>query len=231
MSALFCSCRARAHSELAGTFPERFMHLGGDEVGFKCWRSNANITRFMHQHSLKTYEALEQFYMQRILDSAHRIGVRSVVWEEVFTNGVRLRPNETLVHVWKTGAKLKLAEVTANGLQALDSHCWYLDYLHTGGDWERFYDCDLHDFPGTAEQKKLVIGGEACMWGESVNEWNVVPRIFPRACAPAEKMWSAKAATTGAAALEEARHRLEEHSCRMNGRGVAAQPPNGPGYC
>lgn len=110
---------------------------------------------------------------------------------------------------------------------AIFSSCWYLDYLQTGGDWQKYYGCDPQDFPGTDEQKKLIIGGEACMWAESVDEYNVMSRIWPRASAAAEKLWSDKSVND----IDDARQRIEEHTCRMNFRGIPAQPPNGPGVC
>lgn len=89
------------------------------------------------------------------------------------------------------------------------------------------YECDPRDFAGTDEQKELVLGGEACMWAEGVNEYNLISRVWPRASAVAEVLWSAQNAST----LDFAARRIEEHTCRMNDRGIHAQPPNGPGYC
>ena len=66
------------------------------------------------------------------------------------------------------------------------------------------------------------------MWSEVVNEFNVVQRIWPRASAPAEKLWSPY---DGSKDTTEPAKRLEEHACRMNRRGIPAQPPNGPGFC
>lgn len=117
--------------------------------------------------------------------------------------------------------------MTAAGNKALLSTCWYLDHLATGGDWLKYYSCEPLDFPGTEAQKQLVLGGEACMWSESVNEYNVIARVWPRASAAAEVLWSQQ----GASEVEWAERRLEEHTCRMNRRGIDAQPPNGPGYC
>jgi hexosaminidase len=107
------------------------------------------------------------------------------------------------------------------------SGCWYLSDLSTGSDWEKFYKCEALNFSGTDDQKKLVMGGEALMWGEFVNEYSIMPRVWPRASAVAEKLWSAQYVND----TEAAKPRLQEQACRMNRRGIAAQPPNGSGVC
>lgn len=120
-----------------------------------------------------------------------------------------------------------LYDITRSGFSAILSSCWYLDHLSNGGDWHKFYGCEPSDFPGDNEQQSLLLGGEACMWSESVDNSNILQRIFPRVSATAEKLWSPASVNN----MVEAARRLEEHTCRMKIRGLPAQPPNGPGFC
>ncbi|XP_055548093.1 beta-hexosaminidase subunit beta-like [Wyeomyia smithii] len=212
--------------EVVKVFPDQYVHLGGDEVGFECWASNPDIMEYMKQNGLYSFEMLEEKFIQRVVDQIDVLNRSSLVWQEVYVNGVRL-PNGTVVHVWTGNRQDLLHRITLEGLPALLSSCWYLDHLATGGDWRKYYNCDPHDFVGTQHQKDLVLGGEACMWAEVVNEHNILQRIFPRVSATAEKLWSQEDVDDA----DEAAHRLEEHACRMNKRNIPAQPPSGPGFC
>lgn len=216
----------KLYEEIAQVFPDKYLHLGGDEVGFECWMSNTQIVQFMKKNNLTDFAMLEEIYIQKLIDKVSSLEKNSIVWQEVFTNGVKM-PKGTVVHVWTGNQQKLLYKITQEGHPALLSTCWYLDHLSTGGDWVKFYECDPHHFPGTKEQMKLVLGGEACMWGEVVDDSNVIQRIFPRASATAEKLWSQEDVEDP----EKAMPRLEEHYCRMRSRGISAQPPNGPGFC
>jgi len=74
-------------------------------------------------------------------------------------------------------------------------------------------------------ENPLFLGGEACVWSEFVDETNLLQVSWPRASAVAEVLWSNVLNET------EAKHRLEEHVCRMKRRGIPAQPASGPNYC
>ena len=76
-------------------------------------------------------------------------------------------------------------------------------------------------------QKKLVIGGSACMWTEFVDGSEVIPRLWPRAAAVAERLWSSKDTRD----VPSATHRISRQQCLMQGRGLRVEPINGPAFC
>lgn len=135
-------------------------------------------------------------------------------------------PPGTIGQVWFDYA-VHARELTAHNYDIIRSQDWYLYVLQTGGDWENFYLVEPTDFEGSEAQKKHVIGGEACLWTEYINENNVLPTTFPRVSAVAERLWSEASLRDTAAA----KPRIEEHNCRMVYRGIEARPANSFGLC
>nr|GMC96037.1 beta-hexosaminidase 1 [Ipomoea batatas] len=60
---------------------------------------------------------------------------------------------------------------------------WYLDHLDV--PWDEVYYADPLEDIDDAQQQKLVLGGEVCMWGETADASNVQQTIWPRAAAAA----------------------------------------------
>ncbi|XP_076801117.1 beta-hexosaminidase subunit beta-like [Clavelina lepadiformis] len=214
-------------TELRNVFPDKYIHLGGDEVSFACWQSNPDINNYMKNLNITgKYNELEQIYVQKVLNISGLIGFSYIVWQEVVDNQVQLK-DDTVVEVWiNNHPDEELAKVTKLGYRALLAAPWYLDYISTGEDWMKYYLEEPSNFNGTDAQKKLLIGGEACLWGEYVDGSNVTPRLWPRASAVAERLWSSKDVND----VTKATPRLHQHRCRMVKRGISAQPLH-PGYC
>ncbi len=52
--------------EMAKLFPDRYFHIGGDEVDPKEWNDSPRIQAFMHKHHLADAKALQAYFNQRI---------------------------------------------------------------------------------------------------------------------------------------------------------------------
>ncbi|XP_007955133.1 beta-hexosaminidase subunit alpha [Orycteropus afer afer] len=216
--------------EISTVFPDFYLHLGGDEVDFSCWKSNPDVQAFMKKKGFgEDFKQLESFYIQKLLNIISLYGKGYMVWQEVFDNKVKLQ-SDTIIHVWReetpeTYSK-ELELITQAGFRVLLSAPWYLNRITYGPDWKEVYLVEPLAFDGSPEQKARVIGGEACMWGEYVDNTNLVPRLWPRAGAIAERLWSNHRVTD----LEFAFKRLTKFRCELVRRGVQAQPL-GVGYC
>ena len=200
----------RLLDEVTSRFPDDYVHLGGDEAvfGYPCWLSNPDVQSWMNKLNISTAEEVDKAYMKRILSMVKHLPAKPdvVVWQEVIDNNVTAT-SDAIVHVWKGGWQEEMDKVTGLGHRTLLSSCWYLNYINYGIDWPRYYSCEPEDFNGTVAQNALIIGGEATMWGEYVDDTNLISRTWPRAAAVAERLWSAKDISD----VEQARPRMEEH--------------------
>ncbi|XP_052125697.1 beta-hexosaminidase subunit beta-like [Frankliniella occidentalis] len=211
--------------EVAATFPDPMLHLGGDEVPDFCWDSDPGVRAYMENRGISgDYRRLQSDYLRWLTTEVQRLNRTPVVWQEAWQNG-NFNADDVIVHIWLGNAMDLMNQVTRRGFRALLSETWYLDHLNT--DWRAMYRIDPQNFHGRAEQLRLVEGGEACMWGEMADDTNVHSRIWPRAAAVGERLWSPRTTTDAAAAAP----RLEELVCRLRRRGVTASPANGPGFC
>ena len=218
------------YKELKTVFPDSVVHLGGDEVDFECWKSNPHITKFMEANGIKSYEALENYYIQRLIEIVDKLDKKMIVWQEVFDNHVTLHENKTVVHVWKgynDDWRWELGNVTKAGKRAILSSPYYLNDIVYGIDWPKFYTMEPISFNGTDEENERVIGGSVCMWTEFVDGTGIMPRTWPRASAVAERLWSSAEVNDPDAAVS----RIKQIQCLMRRRGLRVEPINGPGFC
>jgi len=206
--------------EVSTTFPDKWLHLGGDEVIYSCWNTT-NINQFMKDNGINSYELLEAYFIQKINTYIKDNFDRNLIyWQEVFQSTSPFIG--TAVDVWKDAATL--VNVIKQNINAIQSFGWYLDHLQD--DWTTFYKQDPIPQGTPVDMQKYVLGGETSMWGESVDSNNIHQRIWPRASAVAERLWSLSTVTDATAAVP----RLSIHRCRMVSRGIPVSPfQPGPG--
>ncbi|CAB1322528.1 unnamed protein product, partial [Coregonus sp. 'balchen'] len=105
----------------------------------------------------------------------------AIVWQDVFDYHEKI-PVDTVLHIWKgspSQIQQELSSITLAGYRVI-----------LAAPWCSMYGLMYFTSTGTEQQKKLVIGGEVCMWGEYVDATNLSPRLWPRASAAAERLWS-----------------------------------------
>uniref|UniRef100_A0A915IJ71 beta-N-acetylhexosaminidase n=1 Tax=Romanomermis culicivorax TaxID=13658 RepID=A0A915IJ71_ROMCU len=151
--------------EILTLFPDKYVHLGGDEVSFDCWASNPKILEFMNLQGFgNDFAKLEEYYIQHLLSLVRkaRNDTGYLVWQEVVDNGVQVKP-DTVVHVWKGNNEgewgAELDRVTVKKLKAVLSSCWYLNYISYGTDWYKYYQCDPQKFTNSNDAQKELVSG------------------------------------------------------------------------
>ena len=197
--------------EMAKLFPDAYFHIGGDEVNGKPWDDNPKIQAFMHSHGIKNNRDLQAYFnrrLEKILSKHHKI---MVGWDEILRPGL---PKNIVVQSWR--GQESLATAAQQGYSGILSFGYYLDLMWPAS---RHYAVEPMSGPAanlTAEQKRLIFGGEACMWGEWISPENIDSRIWPRAAAIAERLWSPESVQDVASMYV----RLEELSWRLEWVGL-----------
>lgn len=215
------------YKEIFDIFPDKYVHLGGDEVDIDCWETNEDVQKWLKTNKMDNVD-LRYYYLERLAANTSSSFKRlPILWQEAFIENPGLSlPSEAVAQIW-FDYKAAMSKITGQGYRTIMSDGWYLHVLDTGGDWEKFYNVEPTNWSGSVSKKKLVFGGEGCLWTEFLNSNNIIPTTFPRSSAIAERLWSEEQITD----VKDATLRLEEHNCRMMSRGIHSRPANDFGYC
>lgn len=171
-------------TEMATVFPDQYVHIGGDETPAPDWKSSPHILAFMRAHDLKDSPALQAYFNSRVNKILTGLNRRMVGWDEILNPAL---PHDVVIQSWRGVASL--AQGAQEGFQGVLSAPYYLDAMKPAGE-HYVADPIPADSPLTADQRKLILGGEVCMWAEQINARSIDSRIWPRTAAIAERFWS-----------------------------------------
>jgi hexosaminidase len=207
-------------AEMTQLFPDPYFHIGGDEVNGKQWSQSSSIQAFAKEHNLDGTRGLQVYFNQRIQKLLQKYGKIMVGWDEVLHPDL---PADTVVQSWRGQASL--AQAASQGYRGILSAGYYLDHLSPAS-----YHYGIDPLADAAqkiapEEASRILGGEACMWAEYANAETVDSRIWPRAAAIAERLWSPKEAT---ADVDSMYARMEAVSRLLEWTGVEHRANYGP---
>ncbi|MBS1851180.1 MAG: family 20 glycosylhydrolase [Acidobacteria bacterium] len=170
--------------EMTSLFPDRYWHIGGDEVEGSSWDKSPRVQAFMKQNGMKDNGALQAYFNQRLVELLEKHGRRMVGWDEIVRPDLR---RDVLVQSWL--GPQSLATAAKLGFDSVLSGPYYLDKM------ERISKQYLADpVPDethlTAAEAAHILGGEVCVWTELVAQENLDTRVWPASAAIAERFWS-----------------------------------------
>ncbi len=179
----------KLYLEMSSLFPDQYMHIGGDENTGKDWENTPHIKAFMKARGMKSTGELQTYFNQRLLPIIGKCGKTMMGWDEIFQPGL---PKKVVIESWR-GNESFYGSIK-KGHPSILSYGYYIDLIQPAS-----YHYQNDPIPDsvklTADEIKLVLGGEATMWSEMVTPVTVDSRIWPRTAAIAERLWSPKTVT------------------------------------
>jgi len=176
----------KLYLEMSSLFPDQYLHIGGDENTGKDWENTPHIKAFMKARGMKSTGELQTYFNQRLLPIIRKCGKTMMGWDEIFQPGL---PKEIVIESWR-GNESFYGSIK-EGHPSILSYGYYIDLIQPAS-----YHYQNDPIPDsvklTADESKLVLGGEATMWSEMVTPVTVDSRIWPRTAAIAERLWSPK---------------------------------------
>ncbi|XP_062077462.1 beta-hexosaminidase 2-like [Humulus lupulus] len=254
-------------NDVVRLFPEPFYHGGADEITPNCWKSDPTIQTMLSNGGTLS-QVLETFVNSTLpyITSFNRTVVywEDVLLDKTIKVDPKFLPRENIIlQTWNNGHN-NTKRIVSAGYRTIVSSAefYYLDCGHgdfTGNNsiydiqtgttddggswcgpfknWQTIYNYDIL-YGLSKEESKLVLGGEVALWSEQADQTVLDSRVWPRASALAEVLWSGnRDENTGRKRSAEATDRLHEWRSRMVRRGVGAEPiqplwcVRNPGMC
>jgi hexosaminidase len=171
--------------EMAALFPDPFLHIGGDENEGKAWDASERVQAFKKQKGLATNHDLQAYFNRRLSKIVAGHGKQMMGWDEILHPDL---PKGTVIHSWR--GQESLGAAAKQGFRGVLSNGYYIDLVWPA---DRHYATDPWD-KGVDQlpeaERARILGGEATMWSEFVDDETIDSRIWPRTAAIAERLWS-----------------------------------------
>jgi len=187
-------------SEVFQLFPGKYIHIGGDEVKKDFWKSSPECQALMQREGLKNAEELQSWFIRRMEKFVNAHGKILIGWSEILQGGLA---QDAVVMDWIGGGR-EAADQGHDAVMTPNVYC-YLNYYQStnhstepraqGGyiPLQKVYAFDPIPTNLSASAQSHILGAQGNLWTEWIASLpHAEYMLFPRACALAEAVWSAK---------------------------------------
>ncbi len=184
-------------TEVAELFPNKYIHIGGDEAYHGFWEADSNCKAFMKQNSLKSTHELQSYFVKRLEKIVNAKGKTLLGWDEILEGG--LAPNAAVMN-WQGIASGIEAAKQKHEVVMSPKEFAYLDYTQGDPSIETPIYASLslkktYQFEPIPDGVNpiYILGGQGNLWSEQIqNARHLQYMTYPRAFAIAETVWSPK---------------------------------------
>ncbi|HEY0769134.1 MAG TPA: family 20 glycosylhydrolase, partial [Sphingobacteriaceae bacterium] len=186
-------------TEVMELFPSKYIHIGGDEARKKRWKACDLCQKRIKDNGLKNEHELQSYFVQRVEKFLNSKGRSIIGWDEILEGG--LAPNATVMS-WRGEKGGIAAAKLGHDVVMAPTTAVYFDFAQNNAEQEpltignflpidKVYSYNPVPDELTEEQKKHIIGVEACVWTEYMKtpakvEYMILPRMY----ALSEIAWS-----------------------------------------
>jgi hexosaminidase len=201
------------YGDMLEQFDPVIFHMGGDEVHFGCWNSTDSIVEWMEtekgwgrseQDFVKLWDLFQNESLTRLYKKADK-QIPVIMWTSTLTQKeyLELLPKDKyIIQIWTTGSDPQISNLLNNGYKVILSNydalyfdCGFAGWVTDGNNWcspyigwQKVYENRPAKFAG--DKKAQVLGAEAALWTEQVDSASVDTRLWPRASALGEVLWT-----------------------------------------
>ncbi|KAI9581619.1 hypothetical protein GQX74_012944 [Glossina fuscipes] len=237
------------YQDMFDLFDPDVFHMGGDEVSFTCWNSTKSIIDWMigMGWELKTSDFIHLWghfqmeAMRRVDYVTKQKQIPIILWTSKLTDPAHiekyLNKKRYFIQIWTRRDDSQVLDILKRGFQIIVSNhdalyfdCGGANWVGEGNNWcspyigwQKVYDNRMEV---VAEHYiSQVLGAEAAVWSEQIDEQNLDQRLWPRASALAERLWSNPSGN-----WRQAEARILLHRENLVKNGIAAEPLQ-PEWC
>ncbi|XP_066263012.1 chitooligosaccharidolytic beta-N-acetylglucosaminidase [Euwallacea similis] len=201
------------YNDMFDQFQPDIFHMGGDEVNFNCWNSTQSIVDWMGKKGWGRTEAdfikLWDYFQNQALEKVYKKAGKKIpviMWTSHLTHKEylinSLPKDKYIVQIWTLGTDEQVKNLIQNGYQVILSNydalyldCGFAGWVTDGNNWcspyigwQKVYENKPKKITG--DKRKQVLGAEATFWTEQADSTSLDSRLWPRASAMAEVLWS-----------------------------------------
>ncbi len=213
-------------TEVFQLFPDKYVHLGGDEVPKDTWKNSPACQALMKKEGLTNEDQLQGWFMRRMENFVSAHGHTMIGWSEILQGGLA---SNAVVMDWIGGAK-EAAGAGHDVVMSPTAYC-YLDFYQStnrtteprAATWggpltlRKVYSFDPMPPNMPPPLQSHILGTQGNLWTEWVpNLKHAEYMIFPRECAIAEITWSSQSSHS----WDDFRRRLQIHAQRLDELGI-----------